>query len=150
MLYICFCLYAIFHSKKRVKDKVFLKCKPHCKRAASEWYLITDSNFHGVKKRGLLPWLYFFWCRISHQVALDMPKLQYTTEMRILFPSLLLSASCWSLQTSGIRMFRFSLFNRQAKRRLSMGGAQDLLLIYMLMFTSIIVLKSDASGIPMN
>ena len=31
-----------------------------------------------------------------------------------------------------------------------MGGAQDLLLIYMLMFTSIIVLKSDASGIPMN
>ena len=125
LLFVCYIPF-----KKRVIDKVFLKHKPHCKRAVSERYLITNSNSYGLKKRALLPWFYFFWCRVSHQVVLDMPELQYTTEMRMLFPSLLLSAPRCSLLTSGISMFRFSLFNRQAKSRLSGWGAKDLLLIY--------------------
>lgn len=44
-----------------------------------------------------------------------MPELQYMTEMRMLFPTLFLSASVVTPNFWYMRMFRFSLLNRQAK-----------------------------------
>lgn len=109
---------------------------------------IANSNSYGLKKRGL-PWFYFFGCRISHQVVLDVPELQYTTEVRMLVPTLFLAVSCWSRHISGTRE-SLGLVCLTGKPKVGFQDDEpDSLLIYMLTLTTIIGRGNNQKGLLM-